>query len=407
MYEELNKLRTLYDRGVITYDEFLILEKDLTAKPSSSLKVSIAEQKTKRASSNLLLKILTGTNSLMLLIGFVLFSPLLFNDSNTAGNSVENISYSDDLFSQPSDLKSVVKEVSESVFNIVCETKEGIATGSGWAIMLDNEGGQEVPHIITNHHVIEMCLIDGYSGKLYATNESYEKLELTVYNAEGGFWEFQEEESGSSLRDIALLGFVNMSEAVEVKGLHLQKEPVELSQWALIVGYPAETNELLVYSTTLGVISGISDLGLVLTDAAVNNGNSGGPMINSRGEVIATVFAANPSSEYESMGFAQPIEFHCTIAFECLDGGILFGKNGNPSIYTPLEPGDCLAYSILNEYNLYDASCNESADYIITEELIINDETNLNSLPDCVEDGVIEEYINQKARFYCYTEFQT
>jgi putative serine protease PepD len=76
----------------------------------------------------------------------------------------------------------------------------------------------------------------------------------------------------------------------------------------------------LRYSTTAGVVSGLDrsvgsgrapDLtGLIQFDAAVNPGSSGGPLINTRGEVVGVVVAlANPTDAgtFVGVGFAVPI----------------------------------------------------------------------------------------------------
>lgn len=76
----------------------------------------------------------------------------------------------------------------------------------------------------------------------------------------------------------------------------------------------------LRYSTTAGVVSGLdrsvgrgrtADLtGLIQFDAAVNPGSSGGPLINTRGEVVGVIVAlANPTEAgtFIGVGFAVPI----------------------------------------------------------------------------------------------------
>ncbi|GIF35911.1 trypsin-like peptidase [Actinoplanes xinjiangensis] len=77
----------------------------------------------------------------------------------------------------------------------------------------------------------------------------------------------------------------------------------------------------LTFSTSSGVVSGLdrvlnrdggeSDIeGLIQFDAAVNPGNSGGPLINDRGQVVGIVIAlANPSGAgtFIGIGFAVPI----------------------------------------------------------------------------------------------------
>jgi S1-C subfamily serine protease len=77
----------------------------------------------------------------------------------------------------------------------------------------------------------------------------------------------------------------------------------------------------LTFSTSSGVVSGLerklnrdegeADIeGLIQFDAAVNPGNSGGPLINDRGQVVGIVIAlANPSGAgtFIGIGFAVPI----------------------------------------------------------------------------------------------------
>ncbi len=61
-------------------------------------------------------------------------------------------------------------------------------------------------------------------------------------------------------------------------------------------------------------------------DAAVNSGNSGGPVYNARGEVVGIVTAKYKSSGVEGIGFAIPISDAVSIAQDLLTSGYVTGK---------------------------------------------------------------------------------
>lgn len=84
---------------------------------------------------------------------------------------------------------------------------------------------------------------------------------------------------------------------------------LEVGEWAIAIGNPFGLDR----TVTLGVISatGRSNLGLtdyenyIQTDASINFGNSGGPLLNIRGEVIGVNTAIISSGQ--GIGFATPI----------------------------------------------------------------------------------------------------
>ena len=61
-------------------------------------------------------------------------------------------------------------------------------------------------------------------------------------------------------------------------------------------------------------------------DAAVNSGNSGGPVYNTRGEVIGVVTAKYSDTGVEGIGFAIPINDAVSIAQDLIDKGYVTGK---------------------------------------------------------------------------------
>lgn len=108
--------------------------------------------------------------------------------------------------------------------------------------------------------------------------------------------------------DIALL---KIDAEADLPYLRLgDSEAVRVGDWAMAVGSPAG----LADTVTVGVVSakgrnlGIADgsfENFIQTDAAINFGNSGGPLLNLRGEVVGINTAINFGSE--NIGFAVPV----------------------------------------------------------------------------------------------------
>lgn len=94
--------------------------------------------------------------------------------------------------------------------------------------------------------------------------------------------------------------------------LKLSAEPAKVGDWAIAVGYPFGFRQTM----TSGIVSAL-DVSmriqgrryarLLQTDAAINQGNSGGPLLNLKGEIIGVNSAIfSPSGAFSGMGFAIP-----------------------------------------------------------------------------------------------------
>jgi serine protease Do len=86
-------------------------------------------------------------------------------------------------------------------------------------------------------------------------------------------------------RDVALLKIIN---DVTVKPLSISQDVVRIGETVYVIGTPL--SEELSFSVTRGIISGKREsngMPLLQTDAAINHGNSGGPVVNEYGNVIA------------------------------------------------------------------------------------------------------------------------
>jgi serine protease Do len=154
--------------------------------------------------------------------------------------------------------------------------------GSGSGFIVDRQG-----FILTNNHVIEGA----------------ERITVTL--ADGRV--FRGEVAGADPAiDVAL---VRIPSAANLPEAALgNSDDLRPGEWVCAIGNPLG----YVHSVTVGVVSFIGrklfDQSLddyIQTDAAINFGNSGGPLINARGEVVGINSAI--SSRATSIGFAVPI----------------------------------------------------------------------------------------------------
>ena len=217
-------------------------------------------------------------------------APITFLNNGVDGNSAN--------FTEGS-ISDIAEKVSKSVVSIVTSVKttnlfgqsyDSSAAGTG--IIATNDG-----YIITNKHVI-----DGASTISVVLDDGtiYEDVKLVIIDP---------------LNDIA---FLKIEDASGLAAATLgDSKTMSIGQQVIAIG-----NALGQYQNTItaGIISGLgrsvmasdgtgrntetlSDM--IQTDAAINSGNSGGPLVNAAGQVIGINTATSTSAE--NMGFAIPI----------------------------------------------------------------------------------------------------
>ena len=157
------------------------------------------------------------------------------------------------------------------------------AGGSGVVISADGE-------ILTNNHVVES--IHGGDSTLEIKISDGRTFKGTILGKDKEL-------------DIALI-------KIEAKGLPYAKlgdsDAIKVGEWVVAIGNPLG----LEHTVTQGIISAkgrqLTGPGLesfLQTDAAINRGNSGGPLLNLRGEVIGINTAIRPDGQ--NIGFAVPV----------------------------------------------------------------------------------------------------
>lgn len=206
--------------------------------------------------------------------------------------------------------KAAEKVTPATVLISVTGDKKG-GTGTGFFIRSDG-------YIVTNYHVID----GAKSIRVYRYGEETVSIEAELIG-------------GSEIDDVAVIRIKKTNCPVVTIG---DSDAVRVGDTAIAIGNPGGT--LAPFSTTQGIISAVSrsisvgdstvalgEMDMIQTDAAVNPGNSGGPLCNDRGEVIGIVTRKTSVSEgtiFEGIGYAIPINTAMKLVNSILANG------GNP-----------------------------------------------------------------------------
>jgi S1-C subfamily serine protease len=193
--------------------------------------------------------------------------------------------------SEEQQLIELYAHANQSVVSIIVEIGQtGASQGSGF--LFDDQG-----HVVTNHHVVEG------GGRLQVDFPSGLKLRGQVLGVDPD-------------SDLAVIRLDQLPEGVLPLALG-DSDLVQVGQRVVAIGNPFG----LAGTMTVGIISGLgrslpgnraaagggsfSAPNIIQTDAAINQGNSGGPLLNMRGEVIGVNRAIISESGVNSgVGFA-------------------------------------------------------------------------------------------------------
>ena len=161
------------------------------------------------------------------------------------------------------------------------QTPKRAAAGSGVIVSADG-------YIVTNNHVV-----DGADELTVTLNENSKEYSARIIGAD-------------KATDLALI-------KIDAKNLPAiviaNSDDVKVGEWVLAVGNPLGLNN----TVTAGIVSakartmgqGVSSM--IQTDAAINQGNSGGALVNTRGELIGiNAMLASPTGSNIGYGFAIP-----------------------------------------------------------------------------------------------------
>lgn len=162
-----------------------------------------------------------------------------------------------------------------NTYSIVSGQAELVERATGSGVVVTTQG-----HVVTNYHVVE-----GASDVQVLWQGQYLKAEIVGVD---------------ELTDLAVL---RVMEDVALPAVRMgNAQDVRVGDWAIVIGNPlgkqfADTVTVGVVSALNRELEGSSIVKMLQTDAAINSGNSGGGMFNTRGELIGI-----PSLKFSSTG---------------------------------------------------------------------------------------------------------
>lgn len=176
------------------------------------------------------------------------------------------------------------------------ETRDQIVKGLGSGFIISQDG-----YIVTNEHVVNRA----------------EKIVVTLPNGQ----KYDAEPAGTDyISDLALLK-INADKPLPYVNFG-DSDDLIIGEWAIAIGNPFGLFDMGQPSVSQGIVSATDrDFGrqddnrvykdMIQTDAAINSGNSGGPLVNSLGEVIGIntfIFSGSDRGATSiGLGFATPI----------------------------------------------------------------------------------------------------
>ena len=186
-------------------------------------------------------------------------------------------------------------------------TSSGAVSGSGFIISGDG-------YILTNYHVVE----NAYTANLNVQVMTYDgtNYNATIVGVEPN-------------NDVAVL-------KIDATGLNAavlgNSDELRVGDAVYAVGNPLGELEFSMSSGHVSALDRVINtqesekINMFQIDAAVNEGNSGGPVYNAMGEVVGIVTAKYSSSGVEGLGFAIPINDIKAIADDLINIGYVTGK---------------------------------------------------------------------------------
>jgi serine protease Do len=191
----------------------------------------------------------------------------------------------------------------------------GSATATGSGVIISEDG-----YIITNNHVVNSESSSYYYQVTEATG-----ITVHLYGDDDDVLYDAEVVGSDSSTDLAVLKI----NAEDLQAITIgDSDNLRVGEFVMAVGNPLNLDS----SVTAGIISALNrevtdsdgnTFITIQTDAAINSGNSGGALVNSKGELIGINSMKLSGDGIEGIGFAMPINSSMNIINQLIEYGIV------------------------------------------------------------------------------------
>jgi len=238
----------------------------------------------------------TGLGISALALAIALYA--LWSNGAAFSSREQTVSSEWDYYAPPENLESLIARVEQSVVEVRCN-----GTASGFAYDIEPQDTDFSTVIVTNYHVIKDCVDEPGAIEILSLKNSFKSARARIR----GF---------DKVGDLALL-----ETDVQLPRLGSSEHFAERGWWTMAIGNPVdnarERSAILGNATTFGQVSFVLRDFWNYTSATINGGNSGGPLLDNRGDVIGVNTYAAASTEEGVWNIAVDTAQLCVMLIEC------------------------------------------------------------------------------------------
>ncbi len=211
------------------------------------------------------------------------------------------------------------------IYNAACQQVVGITTEVSYSNFFGMSVSQPVSgtgffisedgYVLTNYHVIEYAVEYGSPAKVITHDGTEHTAVIVGSDRDNDIAVLQIDGSGLNAAALGNSDSIRVGDRIYAVG-----NPLGELQFSMTTGSVSATDRLISVEASAPAIN------MFQIDAAVNHGNSGGPVYDISGNVIGIVTAKYSDNNIEGIGFAIPINDAVDIATDLITTGYVTGK---------------------------------------------------------------------------------